>query len=89
MHTQNFLGDLQNPKTIWVKGILFFVLACLSSIALISRLDGWTEVALLAISVWAFCRAYYFAFYVIQHYVDPSFRFDGLIAFMKYALTRR
>ena len=29
---------------------------------------------LLAISVWGFARAYYFAFYVVERYVDPSGR---------------
>jgi len=28
-------------------------------------------------------------FYVIQHYVDPNFRFAGLWAFLKYELRRR
>jgi len=36
---------------------------------------------LIAIAIWAFCRAFYFAFYVIEHYVDPSFRFAGLSSF--------
>ncbi len=39
---------------------------------------------LLAIAVWAFCRAYYFAFYVIEKYIDPRFRFDGLISVARY-----
>lgn len=44
--------------------------------------------SLLAISVWGFARAYYFAFYVIQHYVDPSYRFAGLWSFARYVVTR-
>lgn len=36
---------------------------------------------LLALSIWGFCRAYYFAFYVIEKYVDPEFRFSGLLSF--------
>ena len=42
---------------------------------------------LLLICVWASCRAYYFAFYVIEHYVDPSFRFSGLIDFVRYTMS--
>ncbi len=38
--------------------------------------------------VWAFCRAYYFAFYVIEHHVDPGYRFSGLISFVAYALRK-
>lgn len=44
---------------------------------------------LLAICVWAFCRAYYFAFYVVEHYVDPAFRFAGLVAFVRYLLSQK
>jgi hypothetical protein len=44
---------------------------------------------MLAIAIWSFCRAYYFAFYVIQHYTDPQFRFAGLLSFAQYLLTRR
>ena len=44
---------------------------------------------LMVIAIWAFCRAYYFAFYVIEHYFDPSYRFAGLGSFVRYALRRR
>jgi len=44
---------------------------------------------LLSIAIWSFARAYYFVFYVIQHYVDPAYRFAGLWSFFKYELRRR
>jgi hypothetical protein len=44
---------------------------------------------LLALTVWAFCRAYYFAFYVVEHYVDPGYRFSGLVSFMRYVARKR
>ena len=34
------------------------------------------------------CRAYYFAFYVIERYADPSFKFSGLWSFVRYLTTR-
>ena len=43
---------------------------------------------LLAIAIWSFSRAYYFAFYVIQHFVDPTYHFAGLWAFFKYVIGR-
>ena len=43
---------------------------------------------LLAICVWSFCRAYYFAFYVIEHYVDPQYKFAGLSSFVLYLLRK-
>jgi hypothetical protein len=45
--------------------------------------------ALLAIAIWSFCRLYYFAFYVIEKYVDSSYRFAGLGSFVLYLLRRR
>ncbi len=72
------MTNLTNAKVIWCKGILFVFLGLLASGLLIVRTPEITTVLLLGITVWAFCRAYYFAFYVIEHYVDPSYRFAGL-----------
>ena len=44
---------------------------------------------LLGIAIWCFARAYYFAFYVIEHYVDPSYKFAGLWSFVRYLLRKR
>jgi hypothetical protein len=49
----------------------------------------WKDAGLLILALWCFCRAYYFAFYVIEHYVDPGYKFSGLFSFLKYLLTRR
>nr|WP_255712952.1 hypothetical protein [Rhodopirellula sp. JC740] len=68
-----------------MKGTLFVALGLLASILLAVQLPDMRYVALLAIAVWAFCRAYYFAFYVIEHYVDSGFRFSGLLDFARYA----
>ena len=44
---------------------------------------------LLTVCVWAFCRFYFFAFYVIGRWVDPSYRFSGLGDFVVWCLRRR
>ena len=36
---------------------------------------------ILIITIWAWCRLYYFIFYVITNYVDPSYKFAGIIDF--------
>jgi hypothetical protein len=48
-----------------------------------------TVLLLLAVAIWAFARAYYFAFYVVQHYVDSEYRFAGLVSLVKYLLRSR
>jgi len=83
------MADLTNPKVIWAKGILFFVLGLLASVLLVVHSPSTAIVLLLFISVWAFCRCYYFAFYVIQHYVDSTYSFSGLWSFAAYLWRRR
>ncbi len=83
------MGDLKNPKLIYAKGFLFLLLGFLAGGALLLLHPDWRAAALLAVSVWAFSRFYYFAFYVIERYVDPGFRFAGLGSFVVYLLRRR
>ena len=44
------------------------------------------RVALQLLMVWAFARAYYFAFYVIEHYIDGVYRYSGLFDFLWYLM---
>lgn len=82
------MADLTNPKLIWAKGVLFLGLALAASVLLVMEAASVKVAALLAVAVWAFCRCYYFAFYVIEHYVDPTYRFSGLTSFLLYILRR-
>lgn len=72
-----------------VKAALLLLIAVISGTLLVLENPSWKVALFLALAVWASCRAYYFAFYVIEHYVDPSFRFSGLIAFLRHFLRRR
>ncbi|HEY3899831.1 MAG TPA: hypothetical protein VGM54_14525 [Chthoniobacter sp.] len=78
------MGDLTNPKVIKLKGALFLFAGVLSSLLLLLDAPSIRDAVLLLIAIWSFCRFYYFAFYVIEHYVDPSFRFSGLGDFFRY-----
>ena len=82
------MKDLTNPNWIKFKGILFLFLGLLSAMLLLLEHPSVKVALLLAITVWCFCRFYYFAFYVIQHYVDPSHRFSGLLSFARYLLRK-
>lgn len=81
--------DITNPRLLYLKGGLFLLTGLIAAGVLILEDPRWRTAALLAIAVWSFCRAYYFAFYVIEHYVDPQFRFAGLWAFAQYQLRQR
>jgi hypothetical protein len=81
--------DLTNAKVIWLKGGLFLLIGAGSVALLFAETPTLKTAVLLAICIWAFCRAYYFAFYVIERYVDPSYKFAGLISFLRYAMKKR
>ena len=83
------MKDLTDARWIKLKGILFLIVGILSSTLLILEDPTLKMAALLAVSIWCFCRFYYFAFYVIEHYVDPRYRFSGLWSFARYVFTRR
>ncbi len=83
------MGDLTNPRLIYAKGMMFLVIGLLASGLLLLENPTPKAFLLLAVVVWSFCRAYYFAFYVIEHYIDPGFRFAGLGSFLRYLVRRR
>lgn len=83
------MRELTSSKAIIAKGLMFLVLGCMTSCLLGWWSGSWSIMRLHFISIWAFCRFYYFAFYVIEHYVDGTYRFDGLYAFAWYLWRRR
>ncbi len=83
------MADLTNPTAIRIKGILFLLLGTIASALLLLKAPDISIAILHGVSIWAFCRFYYFAFYVIQHYVDSSYRFAGLFSFMRYAVAKK
>jgi hypothetical protein len=74
---------------LYAKAFLLVVIGLLSAGLLFARNPDPTTASFIVLSVWAFSRAYYFAFYVIERYVDPTFRFSGLLSFLRYVLFTR
>jgi hypothetical protein len=81
--------DLTDPKWIKLKGLLFLMVGIGSAVLLVLEEPSLKVAFLLAISIWCFCRFYYFAFYVLQHYVDPGYRFSGLWSLLSFLLSKR
>ena len=82
-------GDISDPRLLKAKGILFLILGTGSAGILIAEQPDRKTLILLAITIWAFCRFYYFAFYVLHHYADPDFKYSGLFNLLKYFLHSR
>ncbi len=78
------MRDLQSSRWMWVKAALFLIIGLVSSALILAEAPELRVLLLLALAIWSFCRAYYFAFYVIERYIDPSFRFSGLFSVLRY-----
>jgi hypothetical protein len=83
------MTDIRDPRLLYLKGLLFVFLGLAASGLLLAEHPSVKVALLLAVAVWAFARAYYFAFYVVEHYVDGEYKFAGLFSFARYVLRRR
>jgi hypothetical protein len=82
------MKDLTSPLWIKLKGFLFLLIGLGGAAMLFISNPAWQTVVLLALTIWGFCRFYYFAFYVIEKYVDSRYKFSGLISFSLYLLQQ-
>jgi hypothetical protein len=78
-----------SPTWIKIKGALFLLMGIIAAGLLVLEQPTLKVAALLVVAIWSFCRFYYFAFYVIEHYVDPGYRFAGLWDFAVYLIGGR
>jgi hypothetical protein len=83
------MKDLTNPFWIKLKGILFLFIGLVAAVLIFLDSPTLKTAVLLAVAIWSFCRFYYFAFYVIEKYVDSGYKFSGLISFARYLFQRR
>jgi hypothetical protein len=83
------MTDLTSPRLIKLKGILFLMVGLLAALLVFLEQPTLKVAVLLTIAIWCFCRFYYFAFYVIEHYVDPAYKFSGLWSFVLYFMGKR
>lgn len=81
--------DIKDPRLLYAKGLLFLVLGVIAAVAVWLEHPTLRTALLLVVAIWAFARAYYFAFYVVEHYIDGNYRFSGLTDFFRYLIRRR
>jgi hypothetical protein len=73
---------------MYVKAALLLVIVLGSCALLFLAAPTWRTAALLAFVVWGSARLYYFLFYVLERYIDPSYRFSGIGSALRYLLGR-
>lgn len=82
------MADIRSPRWLYIKGVLFVGLGLLASALLLLEAPSIRVAILLVVAVCAFAQAYYFAFYVVEHYIDDGYRFAGLLSFLRYVMER-
>jgi hypothetical protein len=83
------MGDLKDPRLMYLKAWLFLLIGIAAAAGILIEAPSLRIAALLAIAIWAFCRLYYFLFYVIEKYIDPGHRFAGLLSAAAYIARKR
>ncbi len=78
----DLFGDLRSPRLIVAKGWLFLFLGLFAWIGNLVLDALWQRGLVSLVAIWAFCRFYYFIFYVLEKYVDPERRYSGLGALL-------
>ena len=82
------MREIKNRKVIVAKGLLFLVTGIAAAGLLLLENPSLRSGLLLGVAIWAFCRFYYFAFYVLSRYVDASYRYSGLVSLAGYLLRK-
>ena len=83
------MTDLKSKKWIVAKGVMLFAIATLTAALIVLETPSLRVAAYLVLLVWTSCRFYYFLFYVLEHYVDPTMRYAGLWDLMLGMKRRR
>ena len=83
------MRDLKSSRMMVLKAILFVLIGIIAAALLLADSPTLKTAALLALVTWSFSRAYYFAFYVIEKYIDPGYRFSGIFSATRHLLARR
>ena len=71
-----------------LKAALFLVAGALSCLLLLLANPSWMTALLLCVIAWCSARFYYFAFYVAERWVDPSYRFTGLWSLLAHVFKK-
>ena len=83
------MRDLTNPRHMVLKAVLFAAIGITSAVLLLLESPSLRTALLLLLVIWAFARLYYFAFYVIERYIDPEYRSSGILSAVRYLAGRK
>jgi hypothetical protein len=73
---------------MYIKAVLLLICGVMAGLLLMVQSPSILTALLVSVVGWSFARAYYFAFYVIQKYIDPRYRFSGVVSTLRYCVGR-
>jgi hypothetical protein len=74
---------------IYVKAVLFLLILIGASVLLLVLDDDLHRIFYLLCVIWSSARLYYFMFYVVEHYLDRSYKFTGLWSFILFLFRKK
>jgi hypothetical protein len=80
-------ADLKRPWLIHAKGLFFIIIGVISAGLLFIQVPTLRTAVLLCLTIWAFCRFYYYLFYVLDRYLGREKRFAGVIDAIQYLIS--
>jgi hypothetical protein len=78
--------DIESKWLLHAKGFLFLTVGLLAAGTLLFDSQHIRTFLLLLITIWAFCRFYYYLFYVLDKYIGRDQKYAGILDAMKYIL---
>ena len=67
---------------------MFLAIVLMCGYLLWAQAPSLKTAALVCVLVWSSSRFYYFLFYVLERYVDPTLRYAGILALMQAILRK-
>jgi len=88
IYPMNLLGDIKSPALLHAKGALFVLLGLCSAGLLFAQVPTLKTAVLIGLTIWSFCRFYYYLFYVLERYLGREKRFAGFFDAVKFLLSK-
>jgi len=82
------LNSTLGIKFIYLKAMLFSIIGIVGFLYCLFTSSKIILLFMLVITIWAWCRLYYFVFYVITNYVDHEYKFSSIFNFFQYFLKK-
>lgn len=82
------MSDLKSRTSIIAKGVLFLVMVVICAGLILMESLTFRTGLLVVLLIWASARFYYFLFYVLEHYVDSSLKYSGVLALIREIWSR-